>query len=91
VTVPGGMEAIALLEIQKPRLIILELQINGVGGMNLLKAIRADAGFGDVPAIVYTMEISDAARQQALAFKNGVALAAAKPICFRHLQLLGER
>jgi DNA-binding response OmpR family regulator len=65
--VQDGMEALALMNIRKPELIMMELSIGGIEGIALLQAIRKDATFADVPVIIYTEEFADEARRAALA------------------------
>jgi CheY-like chemotaxis protein len=64
--VPSPIEALALLPTRKPLAIVAELVLQYLPGVEFIRAIRADAGFGDVPIIVYTGEFSQEAAQEAL-------------------------
>src|SRR5213079_3107103 len=66
VTVMGGMEALALLELQMPQLIILDLQIKDLNGIALIRAIRADPEVAGLPILVFTREFAHELRQEAL-------------------------
>ena len=67
VAVQDGLEALALLDVRRPKLVIMELQVSGIEGIALLKAIRQDAKFADVPVFVYTETFADESRRAALA------------------------
>ena len=65
--VPSPIEALSLLPTRKPLAIILDLHLLHITGVEFIRAIRADAGYNDVPMIVYTGEFSQRAAQEALA------------------------
>ena len=64
--VTSGGEALALLSVHTPRLIILDLQMPLLGGLVLLKSIRSDPVFKAVPILVYTSDFSLSSQNGAL-------------------------
>src|SRR2546428_843335 len=56
-------EALALIDTRKPSGIILELNMDGVDGLTLLKSIRSDHTFDKVPVIIYTSAFADDMRR----------------------------
>jgi chemosensory pili system protein ChpA (sensor histidine kinase/response regulator) len=69
VAVSSGMEALALVEMQPPALIVLEMELQDMNGMLLLRAIREDPRFAELPILVFTRTFADEVRQEAL--RNG--------------------
>lgn len=70
----GGIEAIRA---GAPDLVILDLMLPGISGMDLLAAIRADAGLGAVPVLMLTAKGQGRDREAAL--KAGVSRFMTKP------------
>jgi DNA-binding response OmpR family regulator len=58
VAVNSSTEALALINTRKPSLIVLDLTMPDIDGMTLLRAVRKDQAFRNVPILVYTDEIS---------------------------------
>jgi len=56
VAVRTGMEALAMLQLRKPDLIILDVQMPLMDGLTLLRAIRADPTCNRIPVVVYTVD-----------------------------------
>lgn len=67
VVVPSTMEALSLLELRPPKLIILDLHMSGVDGMTFLKSVRADPSLKKVPIVIYTADFSAEAEREARA------------------------
>jgi two-component system, NtrC family, response regulator AtoC len=67
--VENGEAALAALETVQPDVITLDLNMPGIGGVQLLQAIRQRDGFERVPVIVVSaeMRIADAVRELAQA------------------------
>jgi two-component system response regulator MprA len=65
--VATASEGLALLSTRRPAAIILDLALPLITGLQLIKAIRMDPDFTDVPLIVYTGEFSNEAAIEALA------------------------
>jgi DNA-binding response OmpR family regulator len=61
VACPNGMEALALLAVRRPALIVLDLHMPAPDGLAVLRAIRRDKTFKSVPVVMYT---SDFAKDQ---------------------------
>ena len=57
---PSAVECLALLQVRKPELIVTDLGLGAVDGLTLIKSIRSDAAYGDVPIVVYTSDFSKA-------------------------------
>ena len=64
--VHSGSEALTLMDLRKPDVIILELRVDGIDGATLLRAIRKDAMFDAVPVIIYTTDFADELRREML-------------------------
>jgi CheY-like chemotaxis protein len=65
VTVNSGFKALALLDLYKPALIILEFNLPVLDGLTLLKTIRRLPGRQDLPVVMYADAVDK--RQQQLA------------------------
>jgi CheY-like chemotaxis protein len=71
-------EALAALEATKPDLLVLDIGMTPVDGVECLKAIRAMPGYGSIPAIALTAYALDAERKAFLA--AGFQAVVTKPI-----------
>ena len=58
-------EALALLPIRKPQALVVDLRLPQIGGLEFIRAVRADPTYADVPIIVYTGDFSAAAAEEA--------------------------
>src|SRR4051812_35889592 len=58
VAVNSGTEALAMLHAGKPALIILDLHLPLMNGMTILRAVRKDPNFRNVPILVLTSDIT---------------------------------
>src|SRR4051812_4378394 len=56
--VPSPMEALALLPTHKPAAIIIDLDLPHITGGQMIRAIRSDKTYADVPILVYTGNFS---------------------------------
>ena len=65
-SVLSGSEALIMLHVRKPTLIILDLNMPTVDGMAVLRTIRKDATYDDVPILIYTSEYSQPNRLQVM-------------------------
>ncbi|ANK82995.1 MAG: hypothetical protein TEF_20965 [Rhizobiales bacterium NRL2] len=54
VTADDGHEAMALAEEERPDLIIMDIMLPGVSGLDLVQKMKADPKLADVPIIVVT-------------------------------------
>jgi DNA-binding response OmpR family regulator len=66
VSVRSGTEAISMLSLRKPKLIILDLKMPLMDGMTILRAIRSDPQFKSVPILIYTSDFSEESRALAI-------------------------
>jgi len=65
---PDGKSALTLLRKgMKPSLILLDLKMPGMSGIEVLRAIRADNGLKDLPVVVFTSSSLESDRVEALA------------------------
>ena len=67
VLIPSGMEALSLMHLQMPRLMILDLRLPGLDGLAVLRAIRKDRAYDGMPVVIYSGEFSEATRREAMA------------------------
>jgi CheY-like chemotaxis protein len=63
----GGAEALELVRTSLPKLILLDLVMPGVNGLQLLGVLKADARTSGIPIIVLSATMSDDATKQARA------------------------
>jgi CheY-like chemotaxis protein len=73
-----AQEALTALEAAKPDLLLLDIGMGPVNGLECLKAIRAMPGYGDIPAIALTAYARDVERRAFVA--AGFQLVVTKPI-----------
>jgi DNA-binding response OmpR family regulator len=64
--VTDGMEAIALLDMRTPRLILLDLEIADMNGLLFIRAVRRDPKFASTPIVVFTAVFADEVRRAVL-------------------------
>ena len=57
--VAGGQQALDFLRTRTPRLIIADLNMPGVDGLGLLRAVRADARLAALPVVMLTASHED--------------------------------
>ena len=53
-TAPDGESGLKVLQTLQPQLIILDLMLPGISGVDVIKEVRSDAGFAKVPIIVFS-------------------------------------
>jgi CheY-like chemotaxis protein len=81
----GAAEALAALEAVRPDLVVLDIGMRPVDGLQCLEAIRARPGYGRVPAIALTAFARDVDRKAFLA--AGFETVVTKPV-LDHRELL---
>src|SRR6267142_1835486 len=62
-----AQEALTALEAAKPDLLLLDIAMTPIDGLQCLKAIRAMAGYGCIPAVALTAYARDVERKDFLA------------------------
>jgi two-component system chemotaxis response regulator CheY len=62
VAVAGGREALDYLRSETPKLVILDCHMPCVGGLDVLRAIRADPRLSEVPVVMFSAEADHGAR-----------------------------
>jgi CheY-like chemotaxis protein len=65
--VANGNEALLFLQTSLPRLVILDYQLPGVDGLEVLRQIRADARLKDVPVAFYSAADATVMKPKAMA------------------------
>ncbi len=73
----SGLEAIEKLAISRPDVIILDLNMPDMHGMEVLQFIRQHQAFSDIPVAVLTTKTDESSRSEALS--GGAALFMTKP------------
>ena len=58
VSVGTGMEALSMIHLRKPDLIVLDFQMPIMDGLTLLRAIRSDPACNDIPVVMYSIDFS---------------------------------
>jgi CheY-like chemotaxis protein len=66
VSVTGGAEALAMLHIRKPSLLILDVNMPHMDGLTVLRTIKEDDELKDVRVAMYSADTQDATMAQAL-------------------------
>jgi CheY-like chemotaxis protein len=84
--IKDGGQALAWLAITKPDVVVLDLHLPHVSGVEILRKIRADERLADIRVIVAT---ADSCVTQAL--RDQADLVLIKPVSFRQLRDLAER
>ncbi|MCC7450447.1 MAG: response regulator [Anaerolineae bacterium] len=57
-TAVDGLQALDLIEQERPSIVLLDLALPGVSGLDVLRTIRADQRFSDVKVIVITASLT---------------------------------
>lgn len=85
----SAAEAMAQLGKEKPDLLLLDIRLGDGSGLDVIKAVRADHGFDDLPAVAITAQAmkNDEKRFLAVGFDGYLS----KPIDTRHLPEIVER
>jgi CheY-like chemotaxis protein len=53
----GGRDVVEFVRVNKPDLIILDLRMNDIAGITVLRELKADPDTTNVPVIVYTASV----------------------------------
>jgi CheY-like chemotaxis protein len=65
VCVDSGEAALAYLRLHLPKLVILDVMMPGMDGLEVLRQIRSDARTANLPVIMFTASSDDGHRAQA--------------------------
>ena len=65
VAVSSGTAALQLLETARPSVIVLDMMMPGMHGLEVLQRVRADAAIKDVPVIVFSADSTPGTARQA--------------------------
>jgi CheY-like chemotaxis protein len=88
-TATRGDEALRLVARTRPDLVVLDLRLPGVDGVQVLQALRADPALAATPVVVLTASAGPEDRERALA--AGVAAYLLKPVSADDLLAAVER
>src|SRR5258706_799936 len=64
----SGEEALALIRQSTPRLVVIDLMVPKINGLQLLLVLKSDAATASIPVIIWTAAVTDDITRQALAF-----------------------
>jgi PleD family two-component response regulator len=56
VSVTGGAEALAMLHVRKPSLVVLDVNMPEMDGLTVLKSIKEHTELNDVPVMMYSSD-----------------------------------
>lgn len=79
----NGKEGLKLMETVKPDMIVLDINMPGLGGWELVKTIRANRDFDDVP--IYMLSTTRNAAEQNMFTRIGASKCLIKPSSFHEL------
>ena len=82
-TATAAEEAIAMLDVYRPRMILVDLQLPGMDGLELMRRLKADARMRDVVIVALTAYAMKGDEERALAV--GCDAYFSKPIDTRRL------
>ncbi len=66
VSVTGGTEALAMLHVRKPSLLVLDVNMPDMDGLAVLQAIKEHPELKDVPVAMYSSDIQQTTRGEAM-------------------------
>jgi DNA-binding response OmpR family regulator len=85
----AGMAGMAILRGEKPELILIDVNMPEVSGMELLSFIRSKVGWNNVPAVMVSAETADVAVDEA--YRRGADAYLFKPATLAEVkQAIGE-
>ncbi len=65
VSVTGGAEALAMLHVRKPALVVLDVNMPDMDGLTVLRTIKEHDELKDVPVAMYSTDTQPATRAEA--------------------------
>ena len=80
----SGTPAMALVEQEKPDLIILDIMMPGLSGLDVLRYLRAHPDFGSTPVVVVSARASQDAISEAMT--AGATVYLTKPVSYTDLK-----
>ena len=66
VAIPSAMEALTLIHLQKPQMFVLDVNLPGLDGISMLRSLRRDADYAQVPVLIYSSEFSLEKQREAM-------------------------
>src|SRR5438874_6103609 len=64
----GGEDALHRIRQSPPKLVLIDLMLAGVNGLQLLLVLKSDSATANIPVIVWTATVTEDITKQALAF-----------------------
>ncbi len=80
----SGTPALALIAQERPDLIILDIMLPGVSGLDVLHYVRANAGFSTLPVVVVSARATPADIAEGM--KAGASVYLTKPVSYTDLK-----
>lgn len=85
-SVQSGEEALEYLSFRQPEVILLDLNLGGMDGLSVLKALKSDGRLCGIPVVIFSSD--DATDTQVRCFREGASDFIAKPA---NMKILSER
>ena len=85
-SVQSGEEALDYLKLRQPEVILLDLNLGGMDGLSVLKALKSDERLCNIPVVIFTSD--DSKDTQVRCLRAGAADFIAKPV---DMDILSER
>ena len=63
-TAVDGEEALAKVAAEKPDLVLMDIQLPGINGMEAFRQVRADPGCAKIPVVAFTASVTPTDRSQ---------------------------
>jgi len=71
ITGVSGKEALGLIKDNRPDLVLLDLRLPEIDGIDICKAAKADAGLKDIPIVIFTASTNQISEQAKEAGADG--------------------
>jgi two-component system, cell cycle response regulator DivK len=84
-----GLEGLQLARAAKPDLVLADMHLPGMDGLELTRALRAEPGLGNIPVVAVTANVLRGERERALA--AGCVEFVGKPFSLRAFRLVVAR
>ena len=84
-----GTKALAAVRMERPALVLMDIQLPNVSGLDVTKAIKRDEGLRSIPVIAVTAFVMKGDKEELK--RAGCDQYVSKPISTRHLlEIVGE-
>ncbi len=72
ITGASGKEALGLIKEKRPDLVLLDLRLPEIDGIDVCKAVKADAALKDIPIVMFTASTTQVSQQAKEAGADGL-------------------